>query len=329
MKNALQYIIMLLLFAGGFYLAYTGRDNPREIKRTSVILGTIVEVKIRDDDAEKAEDAASRVFEEFRRIDDSFSFYKEGSIIGQINNSSSDSFIVSNEIYSLLIKCSEIWEITNRTFDASIGSLTDLWGFGEGGSPARPSDEDIKKILNRCGWQNIKLLPGGLLHRQNDVQLNLGALAKGYAVDRGIDILKESGIDNALINAGGEIRQIGNDWIIGVRDPDNENGIVQKLKLNGKAAATSGNYEQYFDEGGTRYCHIINPADGYPSMWCKSVTVIADDDMTADALATGIFLMEPAEGIHLAENLADVDVYIIDREGKEYFSSGFGKYILR
>ncbi len=329
MKNTLQYIVVSVLFAAGFYLAYTGRDNPSEIKRTSVVLGTIVEIKIRNDDTEKAEDAASRVFEEFRRIDNLFSVYKEGSIIGQINNSLSDCFIIDSELYALLEKCNDIWKITGKTFDVALDSLTDLWGFGEGGIPARPSDENIKKALSCCGWENISLLPGSMLQKENNVRFNLGAIAKGYAVDRGIDILKENGIGNALINAGGEIRQLGNDWVIGIRDPDDMNGIVRELKLNGKAVATSGNYEQYFEEDGIRYCHIINPADGYPSMHCKSVTVIADDDMTADALATGIFVMGPEAGIRLTENLADAEVYIIDRNDNEYFSSGFRKYMLR
>lgn len=329
MKKAFQYIFVSALFAAGFYFSYIGSAKPAEIKRTSVILGTIVEVKIRDNDTEKAEDAASRVFEEFRRIDNLFSAYKEGSIIGQINKSAADCFIVNEELYSLLEKCRDMWMITDKTFDASLHSLTDLWGFGEGGSPARPAEDSIKKALSCCGWGNVTLLPGCAMYRNNNVRLNLGAIAKGYAVDCGIEVLKKNGIKNALINAGGEIGQIGNDWVVGLRDPDNEAGILKELKLNGKAAATSGSYEQYFEEEGIRYCHIINPADGYPSMMCKSVTVIANDGTTADALATGIFIMGPEQGISFAESLPGIEVCIIDQYDKEYYSSGFGNYILR
>ncbi len=329
MKKAGQFIFAAVLFIGGFYLAYTGRHNPSEIKRTSIALGTIVEIKIKDDNTEKAEDAASRVFEEFRRVDNLFSAYKEGSIIGQINSSPAECFIVDGEVYALLVKCDSIWKITDKTFDAALDSLSNLWGFAEGRTPARPSDENIKDALNCCGWENISLLPGNSLYRSNKVRLNLGAIAKGYAVDRGIEVLKRCGITNALINAGGEIRQIGNEWIVGVRDPDEETGIIKELKLNGMAVATSGSYEQYFEEDSVRYCHILNPSDGYPSMLCKSVTVIAVDDVTADALATGIFVMGPEKGISLTESLPGTEVYIIDSSNKEYFSSGFGNYLLR
>lgn len=167
------------------------------------------------------------------------------------------------------------------------------------------------------------------LLQKNGVEINFGAVAKGYAVDRAFEILKSKGIDNFLINAGGEIRQNGNDWIVGIQHPRDELRFIERLQLKDKAVATSGDYENYFITEGVRYHHIISPFDGKPASGCQSVTVIADDCTTADALATGIFVMGVEAGLALAENRNNIEVLVIDFNGNKHLSKDFNKYILR
>ena len=329
MKKFVPYIAIIALFLTGFFIARNEHNENQLIKRSEILLGTVVEIQVRDSDKNKAEDAISKAFDEFRRIDKKFSVYDEESPVWKINHSKAVKIKVDDEIYSLLQKCDAIWKSTNKSFDVSLDSLTELWGFGNNGKPSLPSDEKIKAALNNCGWQNISLHNENYIQIENNVHLNFGAVAKGYAVDCAINLLKKLNVKDALINAGGEIRQIGIDWIVGVQDPDDNNSVIKKIKLDKKAVATSGNYEQYFERDGIRYCHILDPLSGYSSQYCKSVTVIADDDLTADALATGMFVLGPEKGIELAKQIPGIEVYIIDKDNKEYFSPGFSKYILR
>ena len=129
--------------------------------------------------------------------------------------------------------------------------------------------------------------------------LNFGAIAKGYAVDKAIDVLKTLGIKEALVNAGGEISVIGNDWIVGIQHPREINSIIKKIKLDGFTVATSGDYEQYFEVDGNRYHHILDPKTGYPSKGLRSVTIINKLNAIADALATAVFVMGKENGIKI------------------------------
>ena len=167
------------------------------------------------------------------------------------------------------------------------------------------------------------------LIKQKKVGLNFGAIAKGYAVDRAIDVLKTLGIKEALVNAGGEISVIGNDWIVGIQHPREINSIIKKIKLDGFTVATSGDYEQYFEVDGNRYHHILDPKTGYPSKGLQSVTIINKSNAIADALATAVFVMGKENGIKLIESLDDTEAMIIDDEGKIFYSSGFEKFLVK
>ncbi|HSD63583.1 MAG TPA: FAD:protein FMN transferase [Ignavibacteriaceae bacterium] len=329
MRKVLPYIAIVILFVTGFYLALPGRSYSDPIKRSRILLGTVVEIQIRDADLEKAEDAVNKAYDEVKRIDDVFSVFNSAGPVWAINHSIKNKFQTNPEIFFVLEKCNEFNRLTNGAFDVSLDSLSELWGFGPNGNPSLPLDSKINEALKFCGWNNVKLQEKYSFYRENNVRLNFGAIAKGYAVDCAVNTLRKYGIKNALVNAGGEIKQIGNDWIVGVQDPDNRTSVIRKLKLNGMSVATSGDYEQYFEKDGVRYCHIINPATGYPAQLCKSVTVVAPDDLSADALATGLFVMGPEKGMSVVESLKGIEAYIIDKNNKEYFSSGFSKYILR
>ncbi len=299
----------------------------KTIKRTQIILGTVVEIQVRDDNEQKAEDAIAQALTEVKRIDDLFTTYNEESPVWKINNSTDSIFSVDPEIYSLIVLCDSITKISDGCFDVSLDNLTKVWGFYTD-DPNVPSQSKIDSALIISGWQKVKVVGGNQTIKTKKVGLNFGSIAKGYAVDKAIDVLKKSGIKEALVNAGGEISAIGNDWIVGIQHPRDTNEIIKKLKLNNLTVATSGDYEQYFEKDGIRYHHILNPKTGYPSKGLQSVTIINKSNTFADALATTVFVMGKDAGIKLVENLEDTETMIIDDEGKIFYSSGFKKFLM-
>lgn len=321
-------ILSIVLFLIGFFIARNSSDEEvKTIKRTKILLGTVVEIQVRDADEQKTEDAITKAFTEIKRIDDLFTTYNEASPVWKLNNSSDSIISVDPEIYSLIVLCDSITKLSNGSFDVSLDNLTKVWGFYTD-DPKLPDRSAIDSALSLSGWNNIKLIDENKIIKHSKVGLNFGAIAKGYAVDKAIEILKNAEINEALVNAGGEISVIGNNWIVGIQHPREINSIIKKIKLDGFTVATSGDYEQYFEVDGKRYHHIINPKTGYPSTGLQSVTIINKSNAFADALATAVFVMGKENGINLIESLDYTEAMIVDEEGKIFYSSGFEKFIL-
>lgn len=326
-KSLLLWVGVLVLFLIGFFIARNSGDELKTVKRTQILLGTVVEIQIRNTDEQKANDAITKAFVEIKRIDDLFTTYHEDSPVWQINNSDDSIFTIDQEIFSLMVLCDSLWQISNSSFDIAIESLVQIWGF-DTKNPAVPDDEKIKSALNQSGWENIQLLDEKKVHRKKKAGLNFGAIAKGYAVDKAIEVLIQSGITEAFVNAGGEIKTLGNDWIAGIQHPREMKEIISKIKLNGISVATSGDYENYFEKDNVRYHHILDPKTGYPARGIQSVTVIHKDNAFADGLATAIFVMGKTKGLVLVESLNDTEAMIIDDEGRIFYSPGFEKYLV-
>ncbi len=298
-------------------------------KQTEFSLGTFVEFQVYGDDANKANNAIKLALTEIKRIDELFSSYNEKSEIYKINNSKQNQISLSQEVYNILKLCDSIYKITNGNLDCAIGKVTFIWkDFLTKDEGNLPPVSEIRNRLNESGWKNIEL-SDKVLSRTKNVEFDLGGIAKGYAVDRAIEVLKSSGIKKALVNAGGDIRTIGDGWIIGIQHPRERNQIIEKIKLDNRAVATSGDYEQFKVFNGKRYHHIINPFNGYPVSNCMSVTVIAESDAYADGLSTGIFLLGVEKGLQLVNSLPEVEAFIVDKEGQIHMSEGFKNYLWR
>ena len=316
----------LVLFLIGFFIARNSSNEQKTFKRTQILLGTVVEIQVRDEDEQKAENAITQAFAEVKRIDDLFTTYNEESPVWEINNNSDTLIKVDDEIYNLLLLCDSVAQLSDGCFDVSLDNLTKAWGFYSD-NPHLPNKTAIDSALNLSGWNNIQLIENQTLIRRKNVGLNFGAIAKGYAVDKAIDVLKNFGIKEALVNAGGEIRVFGNDWLIGIQHPREINSIIKKLKLKDISVATSGDYEQYFEVDGIRYHHILDPKTGFPSRGLQSVSVTNKSNAFADALATAVFVMGKEKGMKLIESLDNTEAMIIDEEGKIFYSSGFEKFL--
>jgi thiamine biosynthesis lipoprotein len=329
MKKIIPFIgLFIAFFAAGYFIAVSLDDEPSTVKRTQILLGTVVEIQVRSFDEDKADDAISKAFAEIKRIDDLFTTYRKGGEVYKINHQTDTILTIDEEVYKLMKLSDSLWSLSNGAFDVSLQSLTHAWGF-DSDNPSVPSMDSIKRAVENSGWENIFLLKENKILRRNKVEFNFGAIAKGYAVDKAVEVLKQSGMTAVLVNAGGEIKGIGNSWRVGVQHPRNRQTLLVKLNLNGKAVATSGDYEQYFEVDGVRYHHIMNPVTGYPAEGLQSATVIAKNDTWADAVSTAVFVLGQVEGMKLVELLKETEVFIIDSNGNKKMSSGFNKFLIK
>lgn len=329
LKSFLKWIsLILVLFIIGFFIAQNNNNEIKTFKRTQILLGTIVEIQIHDNDEKKVEEAFAKAFAEIKRIDNLFTTYNEDSPVGTINNSTDTIVAVDKEIYNLLVLCDSVTKLSDGAFDVSLDNLTRVWGFYSD-NPSLPSESEIENALKSSGWNKLKLNYNQTITKQRNVALNFGAIAKGYAVDRAIEILKNHNVHSASVNAGGDVKVFGKQWKIGIQHPREKKEILEIVTLENNSIATSGDYERYFEVDGKRYHHILNPKTGYPSTGLQSVSIINKSNTFADALATAVFVLGVEKGLNLIESLDDTEAMIVDENGKIYFSSNFSKYKLK
>lgn len=307
--------------------------GENKIEDTKLLMGTIVDIKVYQTDEKTAGEAIKKAFDEIERVERVFSNYREDSFISKINRNSGIWVEVSEEVISLIRQAVKFSALTDGAFDITIGPVVNLYGFGAVKNRRVPSDKEISDNLFLVNYRNIEIDGGkNSVRIKKRMSLDIGGIVKGYAVDRAVKILKEAGIKNALVNAGGNIFVIGKrkraePFKIGIQRTREERGVMAVLRIFDAAIATSGDYENYFISHGERYHHIFDPRTGRSSNLCQGVTIIAKDAATADILSTGIFVMGPEKGIKLIESLPGVECFIVDRFGKIIESNGFDKYI--
>ncbi|MFH1045643.1 MAG: FAD:protein FMN transferase, partial [Candidatus Omnitrophota bacterium] len=294
MKTGLVFLIIGLILAGC--------AGPAPVQSTQLALGTSVEITVSDDDKprEVIRKAIDQAFAEIKRVENIFSRHIPESEISQINTSAGIHPVsVGEETIALLERSREFSELSNGAFDITVGPLLELWGFSAQFKGNIPPQEKILETLELVGYQqiNINKLENNVSFARPGMNLTMGGIGAGYAVDRAVAILQDAGIKNALVNAGGDIYALGrrnkdSRWRVAVQNPREKNAILTVLELENQAVTTSGDYQRYFEANGTRFSHIINPKTGYPcSNIPASVTVLAGDCTTADALATALFVL--------------------------------------
>ncbi len=326
--------IVLILFAIfcfvgiGRYYSLHAQPHPKAICQSRLLLDTVVDIQIISSDEQRANQAIAAAYEEIQRIEHLLSRYHENNQIFALNkNAGVGSVAVSQEVRELLQRGNDYGVLTDGLFDIAIGALVDLWGIGTERERV-PSEEEIQQTLPRINRAALDLSnPQGVSITQPGVSIDLGGIGKGYAIDRAWQTLKDHGVEKALINAGGNIRCIGtridgNPWRIGIKHPRQE-GILGVIDVTEKAVATSGDYERYFMQDGTRYHHLLDPHTGRPAQGCQSVTILAPTAEMADALSTSVFLMGVDAGMRFIETQKEVEGMIVGIDGNLMFSSGF------
>jgi thiamine biosynthesis lipoprotein len=176
-------------------------------------------------------------------------------------------------------------------------------------------------------------LEGQQLHKASpQLQLDLGGIAKGYAVDRAVAILKQHGVANAAVNAGGDMYLLGQrperPWRIGIQHPREEKGVLETVQISNRAVVTSGDYERFFEKDGVRYHHIFDPQTGIPARECQSVTIITDSVALGDALATAVFVLGPKAGLTLLEQFPQAEGLVIAADGSRHVSPNWATYLV-
>lgn len=308
-------------------------------------MGTIAEINIPDSDDKSFANYIAIAEKKIEEVERLLSLFKPESDICRLNSTSGgDEINVSPATLEILKLCVKYAEISNGAFNPAVAPLVKLWGFTGGKPPAQlPSDPEIHTLLKLTNYKNMTIATNTARLAVKGMSIDLGGIAKGYAVDICYRTLVEMGVKDLMVNIGGNIRCNGSPrhsnslfgigkkptWSIGVRHPYDRNKIVGVLHLtDGYAVATSGNYEKYVTIGNERYCHIIDPQTGKPIKGMAGVTVIAPTAVEADAMSTALFVLGTERGIAVLKKLAGCHaLFIPDHQPiKLLVTSGFMKY---
>ena len=290
------------------------------------LMGTEVSVYLWHDDPEVGQSLVDLVFAEAARIDRLMSTYKEDSRISEINRSAADEPIVAgDELFQLIRRSQDISVLTRGAFDITYDSVGQHYDFR---NRQRPDAETVAAERELIDFRFVILdrAAGTVSFRQPGVRINLGGIAKGYVVERGVSILRSHSVEHGIVTAGGDSRLLGDrrgqPWMVGIRDPRVDGELAISVPLEDEAISTSGDYERYFEEGDIRYHHIIQPSTGEPAGGVHSATVIGPDAVITDALSTSVFVLGVDQGLRLIATLPDYESIVIDAEGRIFYSDG-------
>jgi len=309
-----KYLLAFLIIGWGLIFINQPKKPARLYHDNRVLMGTFWEVVSAD------KKAGAIVFSEVSRIEQLLSKYIESSEISRLNLLGR--LKVSPDTFYIIKKSKEFWQVTGGSFDITVGPLVDLWGF-KNRQYTVPAEKKINSALKLIGSDKIILRERDLLVELKlpGMKIDLGGIAKGYALDQAVKKLKENKINSCLINAGGQIYALGErsgqPWKIGIKRGRGSD-LSERLEIRNQSVSTSGDYEQFFSRDGKRYSHILDPKTGYPA--CSgviSVTVVAPSGINADALSTAAFVLGKKRAEELAKQFPGTKFYIQERGTKE------------
>ena len=305
--------------AGAFVVAAlpgitgAGWSRRRLVRRSVPVMGTIADLMVVDVDERRANDAIDTAIRELQWVDATMSHFSTASDVGRANLSAAAEAVPVSDATAVVLDASLRWaEASAGRFDPCLGRATALWRVDDRLEP--PAAREIAALPGMGTYRNLELDRRAGRHvvrfRSERLALDLGGIAKGYGVDRAVGALREAGVANALVNAGGDLYALGrsddgNPWKVGVRNPHDPARLAVTLEMSDRGVATSGDYFQYFDHDGRRYHHLLDPATGEPRRSRHhSVTVAAATCMIADAAATSVFGLDPDASQALLERSA-------------------------
>jgi thiamine biosynthesis lipoprotein len=323
--------VLCLLAAASCSRAPATAPPPHLIERTHQTMGTELTVSVWTTDDARAGVAIAAVFSEFDRLDGLMSVWKAGSDIARLNAAAGKLAVpISVETGEVLRIARQVSEQTNGAFDVTFAALSGLWKFDyQDKDGTVPDRHEIAKRLPLINYRDLVLDDGAgtAMLRRKGMKVNLGGIGKGYAVDRGVDILRRSGLHHFMIQAGGDMYVSGKRgdraWRLGIRDPRGPaDRIFASLDLTDGTFSTSGDYERFFMKDGRRYHHILDLRVGEPATKCRSVTLVTERAVIADALAKGVFILGPDEGMALIERTPGVQGVIVSAKNEVSISPG-------
>jgi thiamine biosynthesis lipoprotein len=300
--------------------------NLYKVSKSHLGMGTFINIMAFHPSQGEAEESIGRAFAEINRLTAFMTRFETTSYIGHLNSHG----LLKDppaEVMEVLSSSLLYHRLSGGTFDITIKPVVDLYLESFRVNHGPPSSQTIKEAMEKVGSQHIKLTKTSVSFGRSGMEVTLDGIAKGYIVDRAMDLLRQQEIQHAMINAGGDIlvyggKGEGKPWKIGVQDPWNRKGQVDVVALNNGAIATSGNYEVFFDRE-KLFHHLIRPNSGNPAPDTASVTIRAASCMEADAVATSVYVMGPLRGDQFIRQLPSIEGLVINSQGKKMVSTGW------
>jgi len=341
-SRSMAILVCLSLVAMSFF-SCAKKDRADADSGYQMIMGTFVHIVAVSEDSDTAKKCVQAALEEIRKVDDLMSDYKSDSEISQVNREAFEKKVkVSESTYEVLQRSVEFSQMTGGAFDITVGPLVALFRNAKE-SKVAPDEQQIALARSKVGFEKLKLDNENktVQFSGKGMLLDLGGIAKGYAIDKAIEAAQRSGAIGAMVDIGGDVRCFGlppegkDNWLIGLQDPNSAiegiegGGLLLVLKITNAAVATSGDYQQFVFIEGKRYSHIMDRKTGTSAGGLSSVTIIADNATDADALATSVSVMGAEKGLALIEKLPNTEAILIVPEPKYEIikTSGAEKYV--
>lgn len=331
MKKWIVMVLLAVLCAA----AFAKRDElftkkGAIIKRTRFLMDTLCTIQVPNDlGVARTEAAINKAFDRMAEVDRKFNCTSPESPIYRFNVDRTP--ITDPEIVAVVKESLEMSRESGGAFDPTVQPLVDLWGFYTTSASSNthrvPAPVELKKALAKTGWRRIMIKDGAVKAADGEVRLDLGGIAKGYAIGEAEKALKAAGVKSALIIGGGQVQSYGTagpgqPWKIGLRNPRRD-GYIASLGLESDTGiSTSGDYERYFEAGGVRYHHLLDPKTGCPARGMMSLTVLTEDPTRADALDTALFVMGPDKALDFVRRHPGIEIIMVDAKGKIVASGG-------
>ncbi|HEY4241040.1 MAG TPA: FAD:protein FMN transferase [Kofleriaceae bacterium] len=312
-------IVLLVALACGRAVA---APADQKFSFTDKAMGTVINVWVWGHDGNAAQSAATAVFAEMKRLDKEMTTWDPASEISQINTAAGEHPVkVSAESLAVIQRALDVSKRSGGVFDITVGAFHGLWKFDEDMDGSLPDPAEVKRRLAVIGWKNVVVdaAASTVFLRKKGMSITLGGIAKGYAVDKCVDIMRKAGFTNFMVQAGGDMYIAGkkgsDPWMVGIRDPRGEReSPFAVAPIEDHSFSTSGDYERGFVKDGVRYHHILDPHTGQPAHASRSVTIRAHDAFTADAWSKVMFILGPKASLDLIkrEKLTDFEVVWVD-----------------
>jgi thiamine biosynthesis lipoprotein len=332
MKNS-KYLYRMIIIAVLISTVITGGCTlqslfaPKPYKETQFLMDTVIEITAY---GPQAEAAVKEAFAEIKRLHDLTNNFDENSEVSKISSQAGQAPVaVDVELFEIIKLSNELSDKLDSVFDITIGPLTELWSVGHKGEFV-PTEAEIAKVRPLVNYKLIKLDEAShtVFLPQSGMKLDLGGIAKGYAVDRAIEILKSKGIKSALVNAGGDVRVIGQrpdgtPWRIGIQHPRNNEGMIGVVSLTDwDNMETSGDYQRFFMKDNERYSHILDPRTGRQPRSITSITIVGNNSGADDVLSTVLFIVGVERGMELLKEFPGTEAVFVTNEGRIIVTPG-------
>lgn len=323
-------LVLVLLTSGG-----EGR-SPGYHSPTLFVMDTTLELTIQGRSDEEARGDTDAAVAYVKALESSTSRFKPGSDVSLINEKAgAEPVVVHPETLDMVERSIEFSRATGGAFDITVAPVVELWGFYDQEYRV-PSQDEIDRAVAHVDYRKILVdrSASTIMLAEKGMEIDLGGVAKGYAVAGMFELLKQRGVKSGLINFGGTVGAIGmridgGPWVVGVRNPRGQPGeLIAELKVADSFVASSGDYERYFVEGGTRYCHIFDPRTGKQATGTMSTTVVGPDATGDDILSTALFVLGTREGLDLLGGMKGYCAMFVDGSGKIETSTGMREYIV-